>query len=115
MVRPLRLPVCLPAVAYHQLLWQRGLRNCGNPAAFGEYGKPPGVVRDENVHTEVINKTVSFTKELGFGILGLDFSPIKGPEGNIEYLMYIKKNASDAVFDVDDIVKQSHEMLNLQT
>lgn len=49
-----------------------------------------GVVRDKNVHEEVIETIVNFTLENGFDVLGLDFSPVKGPEGNIEYLMYVK-------------------------
>ena len=49
-----------------------------------------GVVRDKNVHAEVIETIVNFALENGFDVLGLDFSPVKGPEGNIEYLMYVK-------------------------
>lgn len=51
-----------------------------------------GVVRDKAVHAEVIQNVVSYALEAGFGILGLSYSPIKGPEGNIEYLLYIRKN-----------------------
>lgn len=50
-----------------------------------------GVVRDPAVHREVIESIVSYAGGLGFAICGLDFSPIRGPEGNIEYLLYIKK------------------------
>ena len=50
-----------------------------------------GVVRDKKVHLQVIEKISSFAKELGFQILHLDFSPIKGPEGNIEYLIHLRK------------------------
>lgn len=49
-----------------------------------------GVVRDKNVHAEVIETIANFALENGFDVLGLDFSPVKGPEGNIEYLMYVK-------------------------
>ena len=49
-----------------------------------------GVVRDKAVHLEVIERILSFVTGLGFEILGLDFSPIRGPEGNIEYLLYMK-------------------------
>ena len=52
-----------------------------------------GVVRDAGVHEEVIVKAVSDAKNCGFTVKGLDHSPVKGPEGNIEYLMYIKKEA----------------------
>ena len=51
-----------------------------------------GVVRDEKVHVEVIEKIFDFIDILGFKYLALDYSPIKGPEGNIEYLIYIEKN-----------------------
>lgn len=50
-----------------------------------------GVVRDPAVHREVIESIVSYAGSLGFAICGLDFSPIRGPEGNIEYLLYVKK------------------------
>lgn len=74
-----------------------------------------GVVRDPEVHQEVIEKVLTFVRELGFGVRGIDFSPIKGPEGNIEYLAYLKNNtlgidleAQDAM--IKNIVKASHEM-----
>ena len=70
-----------------------------------------GVVREKSTHIEVIEKVLEFTKEIGFSVKGLDFSPIKGPEGNIEYLMYIKKDdAESAEFDVADLVEQSHNL-----
>ncbi|GAE87665.1 RNA binding methyltransferase FtsJ like [Acetivibrio straminisolvens JCM 21531] len=50
-----------------------------------------GVVRDKKVHEEVIKDIIAFCLELGLKIRGLDFSPIKGPEGNIEYLIYVSK------------------------
>lgn len=53
-----------------------------------------GVVRDSTVHREVIERVTAFTLEKGFSLLHLDFSPIKGPEGNIEYLMHICKPVS---------------------
>lgn len=51
-----------------------------------------GVVRDKAVHEEVIHSVVSYAESLGFLIRGLDYSPIRGPEGNIEYLLYIQKS-----------------------
>ncbi len=51
-----------------------------------------GVVRDPAVHRDVIESIISYAGSLGFTICGLDFSPIRGPEGNIEYLLYIKKD-----------------------
>lgn len=50
-----------------------------------------GVVRDKEVHREVIESVIRYAKSLGFVIYGLDYSPIRGPEGNIEYLLYAKK------------------------
>lgn len=51
-----------------------------------------GVVREPEVHMEVIEKIIRYAVSLGFRILNLDYSPIKGPEGNIEYLLHIQKN-----------------------
>ncbi|KAI4446157.1 16S/23S rRNA (cytidine-2'-O)-methyltransferase TlyA [Eubacterium plexicaudatum ASF492] len=53
-----------------------------------------GVVRDQKVHLEVVEKVSDFAKELGFAVLHLDFSPIKGPEGNIEYLIHLRKQGN---------------------
>lgn len=55
-----------------------------------------GVVRDPLVHKEVIEKVIDFACLVGFDVLQLEYSPIKGPEGNIEYLIYIRKNAEKA-------------------
>ena len=51
-----------------------------------------GVVRDPKVHEEVVHRIIDFVHIAGFDVLHLDFSPIKGPEGNIEYLVHIEKN-----------------------
>ena len=53
-----------------------------------------GVVRDPEVHSEVVHRIFDFMGIAGFEVLHLDFSPIKGPEGNIEYLIHIRKDAS---------------------
>ncbi len=55
-----------------------------------------GVVRERSVHEEVIKKVIDFADFVGFDILHLDFSPIKGPEGNIEYLVHLRKNIEKA-------------------
>ncbi len=55
-----------------------------------------GVVRDSKVHEEVIEKVIDFADFIGFTVLHLDFSPIKGPEGNIEYLVHLKKDVLKA-------------------
>lgn len=69
-----------------------------------------GVVRDPKVHEAVINNVISFAKNEGFGIAGLEFSPIKGPEGNIEYLLYLTLGNDDAVDAeyVSALVSKSH-------
>ena len=54
-----------------------------------------GVVRDRKVHEEVVRDVTSMAAGLGFEVLGLDYSPIKGPEGNIEYLMHLRKPSSE--------------------
>ena len=56
-----------------------------------------GVVRDKNVHVEVVEKIYSFCERIGFEVTGLDYSPIKGPEGNIEYLILLKKAGKDFI------------------
>ena len=56
-----------------------------------------GVVRDRNVHISVVEKIVNVALKTGFSVLGLSFSPIKGPEGNIEYLCLLKKSDEPAV------------------
>ena len=55
-----------------------------------------GVVREPEVHREVVHKIVDYADMIGFDIKGLTYSPIKGPEGNLEYLLYIEKKAEIA-------------------
>ena len=78
-----------------------------------EVGKK-GVVRDKNVHEAVIKKVIDYAISVGFRICGLDFSPVKGPEGNIEYLLYLIKDESHENVDVDieSIVNNAHESLD---
>lgn len=70
-----------------------------------EVGKK-GVVKDKEVHKNVITNCLNMAKEFGFSIIGLDFSPIKGPEGNIEFLMYLSKKENNT-FEINDEVIQS--------
>jgi len=69
-----------------------------------------GVVRDRKVHEEVIEKVIADAKIERFGIGGLDYSPIKGPEGNIEYLLYLTLNENDdiGIERIKNIVSLSH-------
>ena len=55
-----------------------------------------GVVRDKRTHMEVIAMVIQYALSIGFSILNLEFSPIKGPEGNIEYLIHLEKCGEDA-------------------
>ena len=74
-----------------------------------------GVVREPETHLEVIDKVISFAKDLGFSVLDLEYSPIKGPEGNIEYLLYLQNDGQAELpekLSPDQIVKQAHSTLN---
>ena len=82
-------------------------------AGRGQVGKK-GVVRDINVHYEVIKNVSDFAYEIGLFPSGLTYSPVKGPEGNIEYLIYLKKSGSENVITdelIHEIVTKSHEAL----
>ena len=75
-----------------------------------------GVVREKETHMEVVRMVMDFALSIGFGVLGLAFSPIKGPEGNIEYLLYLQKTPTEEELnrplpDVKALVEQSHELL----
>ena len=71
-----------------------------------------GVVRDPAVHKEVLEHYLEHAREAGFGVLGLTYSPIRGPEGNIEYLGFLQKGAeTTASFDLDALVEESHQTL----
>lgn len=70
-----------------------------------------GVVREPSVHREVIEKVMDFADLTGFEILGLTFSPIKGPEGNIEYLIYLQKDERIGGADVPDEEHEAEEKL----
>ena len=68
-----------------------------------------GVVREKKVHQEVIQRVIDYANEIGFTVLGLDFSPIRGPEGNIEYLLHLRKKhqVTSIMTDVETIVEQA--------
>ena len=74
-----------------------------------------GVVCDKAVHEEVIEKVISFAMEIGFDVLNLEYSPIKGPEGNIEYLVYIRKadeGRKEENVDIHAVVEAAHGELD---
>jgi len=70
-----------------------------------------GVVRERKVHEEVVCKVLDFADSIGFDLLHLEFSPIKGPEGNIEYLMHIQKNAEKSALKMDLEEKEAEAAL----
>ena len=69
-----------------------------------------GVVRDPKTHTEVLRNAEAFSRESGFRICGLTYSPIRGPEGNIEYLLFLRKGSPEdsAALPVEEVVSESH-------
>lgn len=74
-----------------------------------------GVVRDLNVHLEVVENVINLAVENGFSVMGLQFSPIKGPEGNIEYLIYLNKSSNPIVSEnvnAKELVNMSHTELD---
>lgn len=110
------LKIILPVL--RELLKNNGQAVCLIKPQF-EAGKEKigkkGVVRDPNVHTEVVENITTFALENGFGIRNLDFSPIKGPEGNIEYLIHIVKTddpENTSGVTPDSLVEKSHNELD---
>lgn len=76
-----------------------------------------GVVREAQTHIEVLHAAVGYARQSGFGVQGLDFSPIKGPEGNIEFLMYVQKGEQeqpDAEM-IRQVVDRAHESLHIRS
>lgn len=70
-----------------------------------------GVVREPEIHKEVIEKVITFAKGIGYSILGLEYSPIKGPEGNIEYLVFMTKAEKEECYSIKETVKEAHNQL----
>ena len=74
-----------------------------------------GVVRDKAVHEEVVERIIEFASQNGFFVKNLEYSPIKGPEGNIEYLVYIRKDETggvDPAVDIKAVVDAAHGELD---
>ncbi len=75
-----------------------------------------GVVRDPLVHIEVINQVMEHAASIGFSVLNLEYSPVKGPEGNIEYLLHLAKHlqssGSHAQLDAGKVVAEAHDALD---
>lgn len=77
-----------------------------------------GVVRDQKVHAEVMRAVTDYAEKIGFSVKGLTYSPIKGPEGNIEYLMWIEKSAEESAENterealIEAVVEKAHRALD---
>lgn len=71
-----------------------------------------GVVRSKEIHVEVINNVLDFAKSLGYSIEGLTYSSIKGPAGNIEYLVWLTTDKKSTNFEIDKIVNDAFEKLS---
>ena len=111
------LSLILPAV--RPLLAEQGRAVCLIKPQF-EAGREKvgkkGVVRDPAVHREVIEKTLLMAQKEGYSVLGLTYSPVKGPEGNIEYLVYLQRSDAptqdDVVATAAQVVEASHKELD---
>ena len=107
------LKLVLPVVA--QLLNEHGRIACLIKPQFeagkGKVGKK-GVVREPEIHLDVLNAFIENAHEAGFHVYNLTFSPIKGPEGNIEFLGYIGKDGEDAGIDTAALVAEAHGALD---
>lgn len=86
-------------------------------AGRGNHSKK-GVIKSKKVHEEVIESTIEFLRESGLGILGLDYSGIKGQNGNIEYLVYFQLGTDSdrgyTIKDIRNLVEDSHNKLDLE-
>ena len=93
----------------------RSWRSSSRSLRRAEKSRQKGVVREKSTHHEVIEKVALYAQSIGFKILNIDFSPIKGPEGNIEYLIHLKKwphPVEDALLeDLSLVVDRAFETL----
>ena len=107
------LKLVLPVVA--RLLDEHGRIACLIKPQFeagkGKVGKK-GVVREPEIHREVLGAFVQNAHDAGFVVYNLTFSPIRGPEGNIEFLGYLGRDGQDAELDLDALVAEAHGELD---
>ena len=107
------LKIVLPAI--QKLLKPTGQVLCLIKPQF-EAGKDKvgkkGVVREPEIHLEVLQNYVENAHAAGFKVLNVTFSPIKGPEGNIEFLGYLAKQGEEHIPDLAEVVRQAHEELD---
>lgn len=74
-------------------------------AGRGKVGKK-GVVKEPEIHREVLTKIVGFAESIGFSVIGADYSPIKGPEGNIEYLLCLANDGGEEQNVTEEIIRE---------
>ena len=107
------LKLVLPVVS--SLLTEEGRIACLIKPQFeagkGKVGKK-GVVREPEIHREVLDAFLENAHAAGMHVHDVTFSPIKGPEGNIEFLGYLGKQLEEREIDLDEIVRQAHEELH---
>ena len=107
------LKLVLPVVS--SLLTENGRIACLIKPQFeagkGKVGKK-GVVREPEIHREVLEAFVENAHAAGMNVHNITFSPIKGPEGNIEFLGYLGKQLDENEIDLDDVIRQAHEELH---
>lgn len=116
------ISLCLVLEPIYNLLSENGEGVCLIKPQF-EAGREKvgknGVVRDPEVHIEVIQKIYNFCIQHNFIVSGLDYSPIKGPEGNIEYLIHIRRSSgtetsvSVSAEEIEQLVQRSHDTLDV--
>lgn len=73
-----------------------------------------GVVRNPEIHLEVLKNIETLISDLGWTVRGLDYSPVTGPEGNIEYLIFFQKNGIHADCSINEVVERAHEQLIIE-
>lgn len=79
-----------------------------------EYVERGGVVKNQNIHNSVIQSVVNCALGLGYSIRGLTYSSIKGPAGNIEYLVWLSTQEENNEYDIEYVVRSAHENLNVK-
>ena len=101
--------------------FEAGREKVGKKGVVRDKAGKKGVVRDRAVHEEVIRMVMDYASSIDFYPLALDFSPVKGPEGNIEYLLFLSKNKQDqeivdaSSIDIKAVVTASHDTLDKET
>ena len=70
-----------------------------------------GIVKSLKIHENILYDIINFSEKLGFEIIDLDYSPVTGSKGNIEYLMFLKKGSACSLIDIHNLVKNAFDKL----